>query len=665
MKKKHSTVSYFYQFILFNLCFFGLQIALLSSSASGFMSAVKLPVTVWLELFATLCIHLVAYTLLSMIQTTLLLGVLKRPWHYFSGETWLLSIWGLTLCAALSANGYYFPLSVFSKLFSPPIPPSFIFVLMIISVFALIVLVINSLLSRRGLYIIITAIPILLLYTFWSRNEPIIQYSKTDKPNIIILGIDSLSPTSINSKNMPFFSQLLNNSTQFTNSISPLARTYPAWSSILTGLYEKHHHAEENLVPVSMVKSQASILWILKEQGYTNIFATDDRRFNSLNTDFGLKKVIGPKIGVNDILIGSFNDFPITNLIINFPISSWLFPYNYSNRAGFYSYYPQTFNTKLIDDLTPEAQNPPFFLAVHFEIPHWPYAWAESLPEQVNNEFSLEKRNVLYQQALRRVDTQFKDFFMYLQDHHYLDNCLLVLLSDHGEVLYYPNSRLTNYHNYKGKLPSRFAEYLENKTATVLNKSAGHGSDILSPGQYDNVLAFRIYKNGQITTRDARINTRIALIDLAPTILDFLHLESKQKMDGISLLPAIINPKHTLPERTFFIESGIFPNQLLSKNKAMEIGKEFYTVNPNTGEIEMNVDKLKYFNDQKLYGIIEGDWILALYPDDKTYIAVIQNLTTGAWIDDLHSEFAKSTPADRMYKEMHRFYGSRLYLPLP
>ena len=88
-------------------------------------------------------------------------------------------------------------------------------------------------------------------------------------------------------------------------------------------------------------------------------------------------------------------------------------------------------------------------------------------------------------------------------------------------------------------------------------------------------------------------------------------------------------------------------------------------INPNTGEVEIKPDKLKFFNDQKLYGIIEGDWILALYPDEKTYIAIIQNLSSGAWIDDLHSDFAKSTPADKMYKKLHRFYGNRLYLPLP
>ncbi|KTD11515.1 putative Sulfatase [Legionella gratiana] len=660
---KKAVLSYFTYFLLFNLCFFVLQLALVYNNNSSFVNAIKLPAQIWVELIATFMIHLTLYILLSFFQTLLLIGILKRPWHHFSTQQWIIIIWTLTVCAILSANSYYFPLSIFSKLFSPPIPESFMLVVLVISVLGLGFLIINSLLYRKCLYplAVIAILPLILNLTHSQPIHP--QYS--EKPNIILLGIDSLSPDSVNSKSMPFFSKLVNQSTQFTDSISPLARTYPAWSSILTGLYAEHHHGEENLVAKDMVKSESSIAWILRKQGYTTIYATDDRRFNNIDKEFGFQDIIGPKIGINDVILGTSNDLPLSNLLINFRISSWLFPYNYSSRASFFSYYPQTFTTKLKHDLSSEVRSMPIFLGVHFTLPHWPYAWASSLPEQVNNEFSLENRDILYQQSLKKVDQQFEAFFMYLQEHHYLDNCLLIVLSDHGEVLYHPNSRLTNYSNYQGTLPSKFAEYLKEKTATDLNKSAGHGSDILSPKQYHNVLAFRIYKNGQIITKDDKIDTRVALIDLSPTILDFLHLKNKQKMDGISLLPAVLNPNHALPNRTFFIESGIFPNQKLSKEKSIKIGHLFYMVNPETGELEIKPNKLQYFEEQKLYGIIKNNWVLVLYPDDKNYIPVIQNLTTGAWDDDLKSNFAKTSPASQMYQQLHKFYGNKLFLPLP
>nr|WP_277619248.1 sulfatase-like hydrolase/transferase [Legionella norrlandica] len=253
----------------------------------------------------------------------------------------------------------------------------------------------------------------------------------------------------------------------------------------------------------------------------------------------------------------------------------------------------------------------PCFSCSAFCSPHWPYAWAASSPEQVNNEFSLSKRDALYQQALKTVDHQFKALFSYLQKHNYFKNSMLIILSDHGEVLYYPNTRLTSYQNYQSPLTSRLAEYFKTKTATELDKSAGHGSDILSPMQYHSLLAFNIYKKGVLLTKASKIKTKVALFDLAPTILNFLNAPNQQKMDGISLLSTILNPHNSLPDRTFFIESGMYPNQDFTKEKAIKLGKKIYQVNPETGELELKPNELINVNNQKLYGVISGDWILA------------------------------------------------------
>lgn len=664
MRRTNSVASYFQHFILFNLCFLGLQFALIYTQAGSFTSLITLPVNIYLEYIATLGVHIGLYLTLSLVQTWLLLGVLKRSWQPFSAERWQIIIWSLCVCTILCANAYYFPLSSFSKLLSPPITEFSLMILLIFSLAGLSLLMMNRLFYRSSLPILALVIAVILWHIDPHPTKVPDQTKDFDsRPNIIILGIDSLSPESVNKENMPFLYQLLQGSTQFTNTISPLARTYPAWSSILTGLYVKHHHAEENLVAKSSVNSKASIIWALNQQGYNTIYATDDRRFNSIDKDFGFKTIIGPQLGINDVLLGSYNDFPLSNLLINFRISSLLFPYNYSNRASFYSYYPETFSKKLQNTLS-QQQNSPLFLAVHFTLPHWPYAWAESLPEQVNNEFSLEKRDGLYQRALQRVDTQLHSFYSYLKQHNYYRNSVLILLSDHGEALYYPNSRLTNYQNYQGTLPSRLAEYFKNKTATDLDKSAGHGSDILSPKQYHSILAFNVYKNGQLITIKAQINTRVALFDLAPTLLDFLKLTVPQNMDGRSLMQSILNPSLKPPQRNFFIESGMFPNQDISKRKAMAIGKQFYKVNPQTGELELKASGLTAIAKQKIYGIIKGNWVLALYPDDKSYIPVIQNLITGQWTDDLNSHFAKSTPVAQLIQSLSQFYGTYLFLPI-
>lgn len=664
MKQSHSATALFLHFALYNLCFLGLQLALIYSHSGSLVNSIALPWEIYLEFIGTLSVHVSLYLLLSLIQTWLLFGILKRPWHHFSTEHWQIIIWTLCTAAILSANSYFFPLSIFSKLFSPPVSEFCILIVLYASLSGLGLLLLNNLFYRSTVHLIIIATPIVLCF-IWLNLKSEAGISQNSQPNIIILGVDSLSPESVNKKNMPFLDQLLNESVQFTNAISPLARTYPAWCSILTGLYTEHHHAEENLVAKDTVNSQASIIWQLNQSGYNTIYATDDRRFNSIDRDFGFQKVIGPKLGVNDVILGSYNDFPLGNLLINFRISSWLFPYNYSNRASYFSYYPESFSEKLERELSHQPKNKPVFLAVHFTLPHWPYAWAKSLPEEVNNEFSLTKRDNLYQSALRRVDRQFHSFYSFLKDHNYFTNSLVIILSDHGEALYYPGSRLTNYQNYQSLLNSRLAEYFKNKTATELDKSAGHGSDILSPRQYHSVLAFNIYQQGKKLTSTGKIKTRVALIDLAPTILAFLNLNSVPSMDGISLLHSIINPQQNLPQRTFFIESGMFPNQDFSKEKAIELGHILFRVNPDSGELEIKPQELININNNKLYGVIQGDWILALYPDEKSYIPVIQNLATGAWIDDLHSDFAQQTPAAELAKELQKFYGKKLVLPIP
>lgn len=660
MSKSRNTQSYFLLFLLFNLCFLGLQLGYIYTQAGNFTRLIPLPWTVYYELVATLAVQIGLYVVCSGLQTFLLLGILKRPWYYFSIEQWQIIIWTLSIGAILAANAYYFPLSLFSKLLSPPLGETSALGVLTLSLTGISLLLLNSLLYRKSLILLALGIPVFYALNSIRFIQPNQSQLAQTKPNVIILGIDSLTPESIQQSTMPFVTHLLQNSTQFTNAISPLARTYPAWSSILTGLYVKHHHAEENLVAKQTVNSKASIAWLLKKQGYETIYATDDRRFNSIDTDFGFQHIIGPKLGVNDVILGSYNDFPLSNLLINFKLSSWPFPYNYTNRASFFSYYPETFAALLQTKLQQLGTNKPLFLAVHFTLPHWPYAWAESLPEQVNNEFSLEKREFLYQSALQKVDQQFSAFYNFLQQQGYFQNSLVIVLSDHGEALYYANSRLTNYHNYQGTRPSPLAEYFKNKTATVLNKSAGHGSDILSPRQYRSMLTFEIFQNGQLITHPGQIKTRVALIDLAPTILSFIGLPIPAKTDGISLLTALFKPSISLPDRTFYIESGMFPNQEFSAQKAMAIGKAFYKINPHSEELELNAKGLKRITDQKLYGIIAGDWVLALYPNDQHYIAVIQNLVTGKWSDDLHSEFARSTPVDKMLVKLQRFYAGKL-----
>ncbi len=666
MKKSPKYRQWFTYFACYNLLFLILQLGFIFQKSGSFIHAIALPPTVYPWLFLTLLIHFILYFILSLLQTSLMWGLAQRYLSQSSLERWHLRIWSLSVCTLLTANVHFFPLSRFSRLFLPEFPTYLLLGLFTFSLGILSILMLNTLFfaSKKHPKTVSTACLCILSlfigvnFTSSTRNHE--AASLIEKPNIIIIGIDSLSPNKVNANDMPTIAHFIKHSVSFKETISPLAHTFPAWSSILTGLYPKHHQARYNLIPLNTVKSSNSIAWTLQRLGYETIFATDDRQFNNMESEFGFKRIIGPKVGVNDILLSNLNDFPLSNLLVNLRVSDWLFPYNYINRASPFTYYPRTFDKALHRLLKPSNPMSPVFLAVHFTMPHWPYAWAQSSFVQVSYDSNnIKKQGQLYTKALQQVDQQVNRFLQTLEEYGYLKNSLVILLSDHGETLYEQGSRQTNLHSYQGLSTSKFADYLQRKTSTGLETSMGHGSDLLSPNQYHCVLAFKIYQQNHLRITPKVINTRVALLDIAPTIHEFLKTPNPFMVDGHSLLKAIEQEHFVLPNRSFIMESGMLPNQFISAEKAEMLGKEFFTIDPYKGTLQLKKNKISKLDSDKLYGLIDGDWVLALYPDDAEYIPVILHLSDGKWTDLLNTKFAKNSPAKHMLSQLEHFYSKR------
>nr|WP_302473924.1 sulfatase-like hydrolase/transferase [Legionella sp. PL877] len=498
-------------------------------------------------------------------------------------------------------------------------------------------------------------------FTFRNQSLSVAKtISQLQAPNLIIIGVDSIGPGNINAKDTPNLYRFLGESVHFTEAISPLARTYAAWTSILTGLYPLHHGVRYNLMPPGQIKNLESFAWVLQQKGYHTVFATDERRFSPMDKEFGFQEIIAPKLGVNDLLLGTFYDFPLSNFLINLPISRWLFPYNHINRASHFSYYPESFNRALAKSVTQQDPQKPLFMAVHFALPHWPYAWATSTFAEVRDEYSVETKEQSYLNAVREADNQVGIFLNNLNQAGLLNNSMVILLSDHGEVLYEPGTRMTKRANYTGDTPDKLADYFIRNTSTTLEISTGHGSDLLSPSQFHCLLGFKIFKHNQLGITPKTITTRVALIDIAPTVYSFLDLSLKRNFDGISLFDAIIS-NHSLPEQRFFLlESGELPNQIVSKEQARILGKLFYRVNPDNNQLQLREDRLPALDALKLYAILQEDWLVALYPDDNEYLTVILRLSDGKWTDDLNSSFAQTSPVKPMLKQLQQFYKEEL-----
>lgn len=614
---------------------------------------------------------------------------LTRACAYFLSLQWsstrllALVLFAFAIVFLVFANMYYYPNSIFSFLpqalgphFGAWLTPQNIHTIMFVSgaflAIAALMAILGSLVWLFKNKTILSTLVLLILvgvgYVMYQHEQKSIASTATvinsKQPNVIIIGVDSLMPRTLTyfgakQENLPNIDNWLQNATVFTHSLSPLARTSPAWVSILTGDDPKLTNARYNLTDPSQFTFKETIADLLKKRGYYTVFATDDRQFDQINEQFGFTTVVGPEQGLNDFLLSQINDFPLSNLMINLPISAWLFPYNYANRASGFSYYPQTFNKDLAKQIAERPKNQPFFLAVHFAMPHWPY-YDATMPVDKITKKSDKTSEQMYLQSLTVADKQVAMLLDTLQQQGLLKNTLVIMLSDHGNTFAEPGDRITQKQYYQpstAKAPFRFYSK---------NLAYGHGVDVLTLAQYHTLLAARYY-NGKKQFVGSKKSV-VSLIDITPTILDFLNIQSPYKMQGKSLLPLIDTAQEFNVSRPIFIETGFsLPTILSASPKAEEVlnqGIKYYQVIPKSGLVVVNPIYRDLIIKGKNRAVIDAPWMLAYYPNGNgTAALVLVNLRTHQWTTDMNSDFARSAPVIALAMQLKRFYGDEITLP--
>ncbi len=100
----------------------------------------------------------------------------------------------------------------------------------------------------------------------------------------------------------------------------------------------------------------------------------------------------------------------------------------------------------------------------------------------------------------------------------------------------------------------------------------------------------------------------------------------------------------------------MLPNQFLTREKARLMGKKFFKVDKTTNQLQLRADALSTLDKMKLYAVIQGNWLIALYPDDNGYMPIVQHLTDGKWVDNTTSTFAHAAPVQPMLLHLEHFY---------
>ena len=392
--------------------------------------------------------------------------------------------------------------------------------------------------------------------------------TQISKPNILFILVDSLRADKVFGKNktskIPNIESLIKNGVYFEQAICSTPATGVSLSSIFTGLYpfkigmgsEKHQKFNPKI---------RSYIQILKENDY-NVYATS------------------PEI-TNDL--GIICDFENPDKSYN----------NYfSLFAGL--------GNQIIQKISASYLKKPWFFYIHIFDLHKPVV----VPKKFDNEkFGISQ----YERMLSATDFWIGKILEKIN----LSNTLVIFTADHGEYIplikhgdkiinLEPSITEKNLWKWGNKVPqnlwpikrklgglirttrnqikntklsdSSFSEY---EKRILFHERMNNEHDL-----YEDLIRVPLTFSGYGITSNSVISRQTHHIDIFPTILDIIGIESKKQVDGRSLLP-IINGKK-LRDSYVYIESS--PGTGKGKGKVIGIRssnfKYFRDIN-NTGKV--------------------------------------------------------------------------------
>ncbi|HID08180.1 MAG TPA: DUF229 domain-containing protein, partial [Armatimonadetes bacterium] len=491
------------------------------------------------------------------------------------------------------------------------------------------------------------------------------QTKSTDRqqPDIIFIGLDSVAPLHLqhNPGSHAFLEHLLESGTTFSNTITPLARTFPAWTSILTGKYPVHHGARFNLTPLEQINHLPNLLpKILQRNGYHTIYAQDERKFNNLDESFGFNAVIGPRVGASEFILTKMSDLPLVNLALLLPWSDKLFPSIAHNRADHVHYSPTEFVSEVLENI-PDQQDKPLFLATHFCLAHYPYSWRDEAGTPKGADL-----NDGHQAAMSALEQQVVQLLSGLRAKGRLNSALVVVLSDHGESMAYEDGMWIN--PLKGDEPY-YPDSPIRSPVSLASNYTGHGTHVLDKTQYTTLLTFKGYGTFHSALEPTNREEIASLVDVMPTVLSLAGLSIPPDLDGKNLLDG---SKRAVSSRAVLAETGIVFSSLTSlkfidEDSLLREAKSFYTVAPDSGRLILRPDRLDSLILKKKFAIHTNDWMLALIRRNRepnaSPVAILVHKPSGEWTLGNNSVLIENSPLnlltdtakDLLGEEQHDF----------
>lgn len=346
---------------------------------------------------------------------------------------------------------------------------------------------------------------------FWFLRSRQAKQDQTTGPNVIFITVDTLRADhtpfgSYERRTMANTEKFFSNGIRFVQAETVRSRTTPSYDSMLTGLFPYHHGVRDLY---DQLNPQITTLQeILKKNGYLTIGFVSSfvmiGRFSGISQGFDF-----------------YDDYVDTKQVSR---------ESYERRA-------EDTLAKTISWLKNRKSNRPFFLFIHLIDPHGPY----DPPGTFKTAFHSNRTEVLTKQQIpsyQFFDGQF-DRYQYIDRYD-------------GEILYLDQQL--------GKLYPALENLRQNSWILFIGdhgESQGEHQDYFNHGKSCYEAETRIPMvwlppaglNPGLTGR--AITQPVSVVDVAPTVLDALHISSGAKMDGESLLPLMQGKQPRSPYRFY------------------------------------------------------------------------------------------------------------------
>ena len=464
---------------------------------------------------------------------------------------------------------------------------------------------------------------LLELYVREVEPPPVAEAASHERPNILMIGSDTLRADRLGGAGYhrsltPHLDRLAAEGHLLSQCYVPCARTAPSLISLMTGTWPHHHGIRDNFIADRQTRlSQAALPRLLGNAGYHTMALGDWAAADLGKFDLGFQD--------NDVPADQWNlKFFLRQGPKDIRLFLSLFTHNAIGKYLLEEIYylagvPLTrqlgLRTRQMLHRLGQGKRP-FFLNVFMASTHPPFAsqypyytrYADPTyrgpskfamarltdPFEIirrqgepREEFDLDQILDLYDGCVKSFDDEVGKILEYLENSGLRENTLVVVYSDHG------------------------MEFFEHETW-------GQGNSAI--GDYSARVPV-IFSGASITT-PRRLDEVTRSVDIAPTLLDLLHLPIPNYMDGVSLLAALRG--ETVPKLPAFYETGIW----LTEVPGMPVGHLRYPDLPELLEIKDQHSATMSIKDAYQARIITakdrmirwGDWKLVHQPLQNGYL---------------------------------------------